>query len=135
MLLTCSQAKVHAAHALAVALQQWRSAQFQSRESSCRIPECAAPNVLQETEAPISQEIVEAIKQDDGVALGGQALFIPLLQRCGTEASVQVEMTLVLAPLHAAIFKAVRAVHILLQACSCLLLHATLHLLADESGD
>ena len=37
----------------------------------------------------MSQEITAAVRQDDGVALGGAAVFIPLLQRCGTEASVQ----------------------------------------------
>ncbi|KAK9815130.1 hypothetical protein WJX73_008307 [Symbiochloris irregularis] len=43
----------------------------------------------EEAAEEVTQEITEAIRQDDGVALGGQALFIPLLQRCGTEASIQ----------------------------------------------
>ena len=48
---------------------------------------------LQEEDAeisPVTEAITLAVQQSGGRALGGRAIFIPLLERCGTETTVQI---------------------------------------------
>ena len=40
--------------------------------------------------SPVTEAITEAVAKSGGRALGGAAVFIPLLQRCGTETTLQV---------------------------------------------
>ena len=53
-------------------------------------PKCTCKLPTQTVGASVSEEMTAAVTQDEGVALGGAALFIPLLQRCGTTAFIQV---------------------------------------------
>ncbi|KAK9908805.1 hypothetical protein WJX75_003140 [Coccomyxa subellipsoidea] len=40
--------------------------------------------------SPVTEAITLAVQQSGGRALGGRAIFIPLLERCGTETTVQI---------------------------------------------
>lgn len=42
--------------------------------------------------SPVTEAISAAVARTAGVALGGAATFIPLLERCGTETLLQVPL-------------------------------------------
>jgi hypothetical protein len=48
--------------------------------------------LLQEeaTASPVTEAITAAVHESGGRALGGKAIFIPLLERCGTETTLQI---------------------------------------------
>lgn len=40
--------------------------------------------------SPVTEVIATAVQQSGGRALGGKVTFIPLLERCGTETTLQI---------------------------------------------
>lgn len=42
--------------------------------------------------SPVTEAITAAVRDSGGMALGGKAVFIPLLERCKTETTVQVQV-------------------------------------------
>lgn len=50
---------------------------------------CLLPQVEDGT-SPVTEAITAAVRDSGGKALGGKAVFIPLLERCRTDILVQV---------------------------------------------
>ncbi len=40
--------------------------------------------------SPVTEAITAAVRESGGIALGGKAVFVPLLERCRTETTVQI---------------------------------------------